>query len=319
MKESSRRELQSLLRSFEAEADPIADKLEKNHREIFRLRELVNTLSNDFSEDEYVFSPRSDKTHMEEIRKSKAELQRLEQEEADLQRKYEQINTNIDSLVSILATEDGGTANITGLNYQEQDRLRIARDLHDTSLQNMAYVVNKLESCTRYIDEDPIKAKMELSIALRNLKESIDGIRSIIYNLRPMIIDSVGLKSALYRLIEKLNENQEYQIVSDIDDVSCDNQMILISIYRIVEECFQNIKLHAEAFRIHFILQEQLGHYYIYVEDDGKGFDPDSIQVNDQFHFGLTIMKERVKLLGGNMNIITQINGGTKIKILIPS
>jgi len=65
------------------------------------------------------------------------------------------------------------------------------------------------------------------------------------------------------------------------------------------------------------IVQEQIGMYYIYVEDDGKGFDVKKSE-NNNSHFGLSMMKERVSLLGGNISIISSDNAGTKIKILIP-
>jgi signal transduction histidine kinase len=67
------------------------------------------------------------------------------------------------------------------------------------------------------------------------------------------------------------------------------------------------------------IVQEQIGSYYVYVEDDGKGFDVEKPAPSDAMQFGIAIMKERVALLGGNVNIQSQPNAGTKIKILIPA
>lgn len=319
MKESSRTELVELLKSLEAEADPLADKLENSHRQISKLRENIDNLKSYFSEDDFVFSPRSDRSSLDEINKQTNDLEQLEQEELELQQHYQEINDHIDSLVSILAAENTNSSNITVLQYQEQDRLRIARDLHDSSLQSMAYLVGKLDQCAQYIDSDPMKAKMELSIAQQSLKDSIDGIRSIIYDLRPMIMDSVGFRSSLDRLLQLFNQNNEYKLIEDIENVSCENQMILISIYRIIEECLQNIRLHAEAFQIHIILQEQTGYYYLYIEDDGKGFSLNEYETNHDHKFGISIMKERVQLLGGSIYIDTSVNGGTKIKVLIPS
>ena len=159
---------------------------------------------------------------------------------------------------------------------------------------------------------------MELSIARHNLSESIDEIRGIIYNLRPMVLDSEGFHSTLIKFIEKFNEDKEFDITYDIEDLFCQDQLVLVTIYRIIEECFSNIKKHAEAYKIHLIVQEQIGSYYIYVEDDGKGFDVDQVMLNDNLQFGLSIMKERVKLLGGNITITSSKNAGTRIKILIP-
>lgn len=317
MNESSRIKLQTILNSMETEADPLAVQLEDYHNEISKLELEIDRIKEQYSEADFVFSPRTGKQN-EELKQKQSELELLKKKYDQLQDRYDQINQNIDLVVEVLASENDGDASKNGLLYQEQDRHRIARDLHDTALQHMSYLVSKLDSCKNFIDTDPIKAKMELSIARHNLSESIDEIRGIIYNLRPMVLDSEGFHSTLIKFIEKFNEDKEFDITYDIEDLFCQDQLVLVTIYRIIEECFSNIKKHAEAYKIHLIVQEQIGSYYIYVEDDGKGFDVDKVMVNDNLQFGLSIMKERVKLLGGNITITSSKNAGTRIKILIP-
>ena len=317
MNESSRIKLQTILNSMETEADPLAVQLEDYHNEISKLELEIDRIKEQYSEADFVFSPRTGKQN-EELKQKQSELELLKKKYDQLQDRYDQINQNIDLVVEVLASENDGDASKNGLLYQEQDRHRIARDLHDTALQHMSYLVSKLDSCKNFIDTDPIKAKMELSIARHNLSESIDEIRGIIYNLRPMVLDSEGFHSTLIKFIDKFNEDKEFDITYDIEDLFCEDQLVLVTIYRIIEECFSNIKKHAEAYKIHLIVQEQIGSYYIYVEDDGKGFDVDKVLVNDNLQFGLSIMKERVSLLGGNVTITSSKNAGTRIKILIP-
>ena len=318
MNDSSRLKLQSVLTSLETEADPIAMRLEDYHGEISRLEKVLESLMKNVSEADIVFSPRSGKLN-EEVKQRQMELDLLKRKCSALQDRYDQINQNIDLLVDVLASDSDVETTKSGLVYQEQDRHRIARDLHDTALQHMTYLVAKLESCKNFIDMDPIKAKMELSIARHNLNESIDEIRGVIYNLRPMSMDSEGFNSAVAKFVQSFNEEKKYDITSDIEDIVCDDQLILVTMYRIIEECFSNIKKHADAFKIHLIIQEQIGLYYIYVEDDGKGFDVDKVFLNDKLQFGLSIMKERVALLGGSVTINSAPNAGTKIKVLIPA
>lgn len=318
MNDSSRLKLQSILTSLETEADPIAMRLEDYHGEISRLEKVLESLMKNVSEADIVFSPRSGKLN-EEVKQRQMELDLLKRKCAALQSRYDQINQNIDLLVDVLASDSDVETTKSGLVYQEQDRHRIARDLHDTALQHMSYLVTKLESCKNFIDTDPIKAKMELSIARHNLNESIDEIRGVIYNLRPMAMDSDGFNSAVAKFVQSFNEDKKYEITSDIEDIVCDDQLILVTMYRIIEECFSNIKKHAEAYKIHLIIQEQIGLYYIYVEDDGRGFDVDKVFLNDKLQFGLSIMKERVALLGGSVTINSAPNAGTKIKVLIPA
>ncbi|MBR3507560.1 MAG: hypothetical protein IKO03_02060 [Lachnospiraceae bacterium] len=317
MNESSRIKLQSILNSMETEADPLAVQLETYQNEINKLELEIDRIKEQYSEADFVFSPRTGKQN-EEYKQKQSELELLKKKCEQIQERYDQINQSIDLVVEVLASENDGDASKNGLLYQEQDRQRIARDLHDTALQHMSYLVSKLDSCKSFIDTDPIKAKMELSIARHNLSESIDEIRGIIYNLRPMVLDSDGFHSTLIKFIEKFNEDKEFDITYDIEDLFCEDQLVLITIYRIIEECFSNIKKHAEAYKIHLIVQEQIGSYYIYVEDDGKGFDVDQVMKNNNLQFGLSIMKERVSLLGGNITITSSKNAGTRIKILIP-
>ena len=244
MNESSRIKLQSILNSMETEADPLAVQLETYQNEINKLELEIDRIKEQYSEADFVFSPRTGKQN-EEYKQKQSELELLKKKCEQIQERYDQINQSIDLVVEVLASENDGDASKNGLLYQEQDRQRIARDLHDTALQHMSYLVSKLDSCKSFIDTDPIKAKMELSIARHNLSESIDEIRGIIYNLRPMVLDSDGFHSTLIKFIEKFNEDKEFDITYDIEDLFCEDQLVLITIYRIIEECFSNIKKHA--------------------------------------------------------------------------
>ena len=102
--------------------------------------------------------------------------------------------------------------NLTIFKVQEEERQRIARDLHDTSLQNLTHLIHKIELSSLYIDKDPIQAKLELSIVEKSLRKTIEEIRNIIYDLRPMSFDDLGLKNALLQLLSCINEDQKYQI-----------------------------------------------------------------------------------------------------------
>lgn len=316
MNELSKKKLQHLLASLQTEAESFALKLEENHKEILKQNQMLDILKREMHEDEYVFSPRASKENNEEADQCLVELEELKEKCSLLETRYNQINDYIDTIVDVLTSDMEKNSDLSGLVYHEQDRQRIARDLHETTLQNMGYLVTKLDTCTQYIDTDPIKAKMELSIAKQNLRDSIDDIKSIIFNLRPTLIDSSGFQSVLQKLVDSISD--KYLIESEIENISCENQVVLTSIYRIVEECFRNIVKHANAYRINFKLQGQLGQYFIYIEDDGKGFDPEKIELTDSLHFGLIIVKERVKLMGGTIQIESSVNAGTRISIYIP-
>lgn len=318
MNESSKMKMQSVLSSLGMEADSIALQLEGYHDQIKNLEREIKDLSNSFSESDALFSPRKDRFPSEELKRKKEQLETLKVECKKIEKRYDDVNNNIEIIVDIIAHENQGNLNKSGLLYQEQDRQRIARDLHETAISNLSYLCEKIDSCIKIVEKDPVKVKMDLAMAKNNLVATIDNIRSVVYDLRPADTIIEDFRSEITTFIKQFNANNEFQIESDIEDISCNDQLVLRTIYLIIKECFQNIRKHAEAYSIHIILQEQIGLYYIYIEDDGKGFNTKILNNNSNSHFGLSIMKERVSLLGGNISIISSENAGTKIKILIP-
>lgn len=206
--------------------------------------------------------------------------------------------------------------NLAVLKIQEEDRQRIARELHDTSLQNLAHLIHKIELSSMYIDKDPIRAKLELSIVNKNLREIIDEIRNTIFDLRPMSFDDLGLKATFERMISSLNEDLAFEIETDIDDVSCDNDLVLATIYRIVQECFSNAIEHSRGTKIILRCKRANENCIIELIDNGKGFNEYDLKKDK--HFGISVVNERVNLLGGKMKIESQENVGTNIRIEIP-
>ena len=275
----------------------------------------VKALEN--TDDFQVFYPRKDNTPIQkdEIEKSNSRKADYEELNGKLNKTKAILEERIKKLEKILKYE---SYNITAINFQEDDRQRIARDLHDASLQNLVHLVHKLELCHLYIDQDPLKAKLELSLVSKGLKEVLNEIRNTIFDLRPMSFDDLGLKAGLERLLERINENKKYEIISDIDDVSCENNFILVYIYRTVQEGLNNILKHAEAEKIIFRCKMINDLCVIDMEDDGKGFCEELEEERGDKHFGLSSMRERIELLNGIIEISSSEGNGTKIHIEIP-
>lgn len=211
-------------------------------------------------------------------------------------------------------------SNISVISLQEEDRQRIARDLHDTSLQNLTHLVHKIELAGLYIDQDPVKAKLELAVIRQNIKSIIDEIRNTIFDLRPMTFDDLGLKAAFERLILLFNENHLYEMEVEIEEVSCDTRLVLLTIYRVIQECFTNIKKYSNATKVTFHCHQKENLVVIDVTDNGKGFSVEEVEARTDMymHFGISVMKERIKLLGGKIRITSEIGVGTCVHIEVP-
>lgn len=306
--------LSEIVKELKLEITELENKIQYNLRCIKEADIYVNTIKDSDSEEYKIFSPRNGvSTHKNEIEETYREKSEYLEKNENLNLKKEVLSKRIEQLENILKCRERDFA---VLNVQEEDRQRIARDLHDTSLQNLAHLVHKIELSSLYIDKDVVKAKLELSVVSKILKETIDEIRNIIFDLRPMTFDDLGFKAALERLLSDINENKQYIITSEIDDVSCENNLILVSIYRIVQEGLNNIVKHAEASEISFICRNDNHICIIDIKDNGKGF----CMNNDieEKHFGLSLMKERTRLLNGKIDICSIIGKGTTIHFEIP-
>lgn len=199
---------------------------------------------------------------------------------------------------------------------QEMDRQRIARDLHDTSLQNLAHMTHKLELASMYIDKDIIQAKLEIETIRRNINDIIDEIRNVIFDLRPMSFDDLGLKETIEDMLEKVKKNSNLIVASDIDVISLEEECML-GIFRVIQECVMNVYKHAKAKHLWVSVKERKNKIDLEIEDDGIGFEVETVCNKDR-HFGIYIMKERVEILSGKLELVSEKNKGTKILVTIP-
>ena len=203
------------------------------------------------------------------------------------------------------------------LHLNEMDRKRIARELHDSTIQNMVCLIHKIELVSKYIDTDPLRAKLELCSIKKDIHENIDEIRGIVYDLRPMSFDDLGFEVLLKQYfieLDHLYKNEiEYEINADFSNLDEDS---LLTIYRIIKECCMNSIKHSDGGKISIRIYDQEDQLYITISDDGKGFDLS--EKIDNHHYGLKILKDRVALLHGSMEIHSEIGKGFSTDIMIP-
>lgn len=209
------------------------------------------------------------------------------------------------------------------LESHEHDRNRIARDLHDTSVQSLTALVHKTELCIRLMDMDTIRVKLELQTMIETIKTIINGMREIIFNLRPMSIDNLGLTVAIdsYCLQLKKNYDIDIQFHNQTDEPKI-SSIYKITLYRILQEACYNVIKHANASKIDVILSCSEKKIKMTVQDNGCGFDVSKLQKPSEkipYGFGISMMKERVTLLGGVFQITSNIEEGTTVSVEIPS
>lgn len=215
---------------------------------------------------------------------------------------------------------------MTILTVQENERQRIARDLHDTTVQNLVSLIHKSELCCKLCDVDINRCKTELSSMNKFLRDVIEDTRKMIYDLRPIALDDVDFHVTVERFLDKLKQLHHFKCSYKItgNPFPIDN-IIEITILRTIQESCNNSMKHGKAnnFSVELIYHNDIKSVEILIVDDGVGFDMAQVESSDVSRednsgFGLSMMKERIDLLSGTLNISSRPGRGCTVSVQIP-
>lgn len=196
----------------------------------------------------------------------------------------------------------------------EQERRRIAADIHDDSIQVMASVSLRLQSLHSDIPEGR-------QPALRDIREmvdqAIDRLRSLVFELRPPALDSKGLTAALRQYLERAGAEAgfDYRVVDQLEVEPPPD--VRTQLYRIAQETIANVRNHANARMVEVSLQPKGSGIVVRVHDDGRGFDVESVEPMPG-HLGFSAMRERAEMAGGVWDIESTPGEGTTVEFWLP-
>jgi PAS domain S-box-containing protein len=196
----------------------------------------------------------------------------------------------------------------------EEERARIAGDIHDDSIQAMTAAGMRLQILRRTLaDPEHLKLLDELE---QTIQLSIARLRHLLFELRPPALDNEGLSAALRLYLDEADDDTtSYHLEDKLrSQPTAETRVIL---YRIVQEALTNVRKHATATNVTVALQEREGGYLARVSDDGGGFLPDEANPVPG-HLGLAAMRERATLAGGWLRIDTVPDRGTTVDVWIP-
>nr|WP_153767594.1 cache domain-containing protein [Endozoicomonas sp. OPT23] len=199
------------------------------------------------------------------------------------------------------------------LQVQVTQRRQFARELHDGINQLMVSIKLRINLVHKKWNNEPL-AKEHLGKAAEMLDMAIQEVRRVSHDLRPILLDDLGLRAALDTLMTELTERSDVQVKSDIrlPDYHLPDT-IEITLYRIVQEALTNIEKHAGAATVSLKLWQDRNHVYLELHDDGVGFD----ELIDSKGIGLSNMRERAELLGGSFDLYTSSMTGTRIRTVL--
>ncbi len=206
------------------------------------------------------------------------------------------------------------------IKAQEEERKRVAREIHDGPAQSMANVVLRMEFCEKLLDVNPEKVRQELKELKEVVRGNLQDVRKIIFDLRPMALDDLGLVPALKRFLEDYRD--KYGLVVETSFRGVEQRFspaLETALFRLIQEALNNVRKHACADRAKVTLDIKPRMIVAVVKDDGRGFDlPQTLAANNGDKFGLISMRERTELLGGRLIIKSVPGKGTEVNFRIP-
>jgi len=204
---------------------------------------------------------------------------------------------------------------------QEEERKRIAREIHDGPAQSLANVVLRTEIVERMLVRQEFQMVQHEIVDLKTqVRAGLEEIRKTIFNLRPMALDDLGLVPALRKFIQDFEDRLHIHTSFDVKGKEQRlSSAMEAAIYRLVQEAFTNAAKHASPTHVFCKIMFSPNEVRLIVKDNGVGFNVGSLESKAKEHFGLIGMRERVDLLEGEIHFHSIENEGTEIVIVIPT
>lgn len=207
------------------------------------------------------------------------------------------------------------------IQAQEEERRRVAREIHDGPAQTMANVVLRSEVCEHLLEENDLAAaKKELQELKQHVRSCLQDVRRIIFDLRPMSLDDLGLVPALSHYLEKVGEKSDLKVeMSYTGTERRIESAVEVALYRVVQEGVQNAIKHSKATDLKISLDFGADSIVVVIKDNGCGFDTVGyLEEHNSTSYGILGMKERLEILGGQFTVNSKVGYGTEILATIP-
>jgi two-component system sensor histidine kinase DegS len=199
---------------------------------------------------------------------------------------------------------------------QEEERQRIARELHDGLVPVLASLSVRLHTVSRGLEREEHPIAGEIKELAEQAQASSRDIRRLVRDLRPMTLDELGLVPALRQHLARAEREHSLAVELVADEGERLPTPVETALFRIVQEAFNNVLRHAQARHVRVALMRADDHVSLTVTDDGQGFDTQLPRSGR--HVGLWSMRERVEQLGGQLEVQSEPGQGTRVMAVVP-
>lgn len=202
---------------------------------------------------------------------------------------------------------------------REAERSRLAQEIHDGPAQVLSNAIFQVEYIERIRDSDPRLAGTELGFLRELLRRELGNLRAFITQLRPPLLDELGLDGAIMDTVENVQALTGLTIATDLagPGADLDDRARMVAL-RVAQEALQNVRKHASAKHVTVSTSLKGDNWTLEVRDDGRGFDTDLVAARGRNNFGLQFMRERAELVGARLDIRSRPDGGTVVRLAIP-
>ncbi len=207
------------------------------------------------------------------------------------------------------------------IEAQETERQRLSRQMHDGPAQSMTNLILQAEIVERMFDADPTRARAELANLKNAANATFQRIRDFIFDLRPMMLDDLGLLPTLKRYVQTFESKTHLSAPLITQGERTLSPYVDVTLFRAVQELLSNSARHAHASRVQVTLDLQNDPVVVTVEDDGSGFDVEPVitAARERGSSGLANLEKRVEMLGGRMQIASATGRGTRVRVELPA
>lgn len=254
---------------------------------------------------------------LEKLQSDQRNLERL----ADTQRRLLELAGG--GTLSMPARRHGGSVEqpsvIRVIQTEEAVRQGLVRKMHDSVASAISNFILQADVCLRFFDADQSRARAELNALKNSAGTTFNNVTDFIFDLRPMMLDDLGVVPTLRRYAESFQEKNSIPVPITVTGVERRLEShIEVTIFRNVQELLTNALNHAQATQIQVSLDLAPDKVTAVVDDNGSGFNPDDAINGNTRTIGLSTLRERTEMLGGELNIQSSLGQGTRVEFSIP-
>jgi two-component system sensor histidine kinase DegS len=258
----------------------------------------------------------------------RGQLEKLQSDQTNLKRYADFIARTLQLLEGGAEPSQGGAAPLNDrgttveqvIEAQEEERRKISRQIHDGPAQSLTNFILQTEIAMRLFDSDVEKAREELGNLKSSATSTFNQVRDYIFDLRPMMLDDLGLVPTVRRYVEAFKDktglNLSLVVTGSERRLEAHREVL---VFRAIQELLGNVREYAQATQVKVTLDIDDRQVRASVEDNGKGFDPEALQPKDGEGRGLLRMRDRVSQVGGTAEIDSHPGKGARISLAVPA